>query len=68
MKRWIRHRMAHRVYVHTTDDRTIEGVIVSEWRDGLSLGDARYHESSGAVSMAGEVFIPREKVLFIQRP
>jgi hypothetical protein len=66
MRRWTKHRLRNRVFVHTKDDQTIEGVIVAEWADGIQLGDARFHGDK-PVPMAGETFVPHTNVAFIQR-
>ena len=55
------------MHVHTTEDATIEGVLAVSAEDGLVLRAARFHQGSDpAISMQGEVFIPRSKVSFIQ--
>lgn len=54
------------MHVHTTDDQTIEGTLVADGTDGLVLTAATLHDADGPVPMAGEVFIPRGRVSFVQ--
>lgn len=65
--RWLRRRKAYRVLVHTTEDQSIEGVMVYAAADGLVLRHARYHPADSApISLHGETWIPREKIAFVQ--
>lgn len=69
MKRrsWLRHQLAHSVLVHTTSDQSIAGVLEEVARDGVILRAARFLDSSDAqVPLAGETFIPREKIALVQ--
>jgi hypothetical protein len=67
-RRWVKKCTLARVFVHTTAEDTIEGVLTGEYADGISLRDARYHKDDGGVSLKGEVFIPRSQVRFVQVP
>lgn len=64
--RWLKSKMLRQVYVHTTDDQTVFGVLEADAPDGLVLRAAILLGESSRVPMAGEVFIPRGKVSFIQ--
>lgn len=69
MRSWVKKRLACFVVVHTTDDRTIEGVLETDARDGLVLAGASYVETGGnKIALDGQVFVPAEKVSFVQRP
>lgn len=63
---WLRQRTLARILVHTTDDKTIEGVLDTVARDGVVLIAGRYLEGDAKVELAGETFIPREKIAFVQ--
>ena len=51
--------------VHTKDDQTLEGLLVLASVDGLVLWSATLVDKQ-PVSLAGEVFVPRENVRFVQ--
>lgn len=61
---WLAGRLHRRVIVHTADERSIEGLLVGEWPDGLVLRAATYLETGA--ELAGEVWVPRRQVLFAQ--
>lgn len=63
---WLRHKLAEQVTVHTTTDQTIIGYLEETSRDGLILRAARFMDAEVAVPLAGEVFVPREKIAFVQ--
>lgn len=64
---WLRRQLAHSVLVHTTTDQSIAGVLEEVARDGLILRAARFLDSSDAeIPLAGETFIPREKIALVQ--
>lgn len=68
IRTWFRRRRAFSVLVHTTGDETFQGVLVGEFRDGVALRHAKYHSGEGDVPLAGEVFIPRSRIAFVQVP
>ncbi len=63
---WLRTRLRRNVYVHTTQSTTIRGVLQTVGGDGVVLSAAVFLESADPVPMAGDVFIPKANVAFIQ--
>jgi hypothetical protein len=67
VKGWLRRQLATSVVVHTTTDQSIAGVLEGTARDGIILRAARFLDSGDAqVPLAGETFIPRERIQFVQ--
>lgn len=64
---WLERKVRQRVIVHTVDERSYEGLLDVTATDGLVLIGARMLSEGGA-TVAGEMFIPRSQVLFVQRP
>lgn len=54
------------VIVHTTDDKSIRGVLVAQHSDRLTLREALYLHSSGDQPVGGLVHVPRRSVSWIQ--
>lgn len=67
MRSWIRAAVADTVVVHTTDNRSIRGVLTDVTKSELILKRAQYLAPGGSNTLAGEVGIFRDKVAFIQR-
>lgn len=65
-KGWLDKVSGERVLVHTVDNQTIEGALISVLRDGLVLRAPRLIADE-AVNVAGDVFVPRPKVALVQR-
>ena len=65
---WLRAATLRRVIVHTTEDRSFEGLIGLVSPDGLVLRAAKLLEGGRSTSLGGEIFIPRSQVLFVQGP
>lgn len=63
---WLDAVTRRRLLVQTTDGQTIDGPLVRVDADGIVVGPAR-HADSGQ-SLAGEVWIPRAKVAWVQNP
>jgi hypothetical protein len=65
---WFAAAIRKRVIVHQLNDRSIEGSLWERTADGILLRSAKYLGESGQadIPMAGEVFIPRENVAFVQ--
>jgi hypothetical protein len=61
---WLARSTRHRVLVHTVDGQTIDGQLARVDRDGLVLSPAEWE----SVDVGGEVFVPRERVGWCQRP
>lgn len=63
---WLRRRKGRRVIVHCLppSDQSIEGLLTLVARDGLVLQGARFLEANAPA--AGEVFVPRDRVAFVQ--
>lgn len=66
-KRWAPSLEKRKVIVHTADG-SIDGVLMVIARDGLVLRSATYLDDDTKPELAGELFVPREKVSFIQVP
>lgn len=65
-RRWAPKLEKRKVIVHTTDG-SIDGVLMVTARDGLVLSAATYLDDERP-QLAGEMFIPRAQVAFIQVP
>lgn len=63
---WLRRQLADEVVVHTTEDMSIAGWLEEVASDGIILRAARYVEGDGDIALAGELFIPRSKICFVQ--
>lgn len=67
MKRsWLTRKLASSVTVHLTTGDSIAGYLEEVGRDGVILRAPRFLDAEQHVPMAGELFVPREKVLFVQ--
>lgn len=64
---WIARRMGRRAIVHLSDERSIEGTLMVSARDGIVLAGATYLEGAGT-NLGGEIYVPRERLLFVQLP
>jgi hypothetical protein len=66
---WLHALMATQVIVHTTDDRSIEGLLVMESTKGIILRNAKLlDEGRAPVPMAGETWLPKESIFIVQVP
>lgn len=65
MRRWLKTKLRNRAVVYTTDDHTLDGWLSDEGTDGIVLTDT-YVRSDNDVHLPGDVFIPRDKVRFLQ--
>lgn len=63
---WLHQRKGRKVIIHTTEDQSIEGLILHVTRDGVVLVGARMLGTSDNVPMGGEVFIEKPKVYLVQ--
>ncbi|GAA2141532.1 hypothetical protein GCM10009760_25800 [Kitasatospora kazusensis] len=67
MSRWLRRQLASEVVVHTIEEQSIRGWLEEEAPDGLILRAARFLDAGeNPVPLAGETFIPRGRVAFVQ--
>lgn len=64
---WLERKIRHRIIVHTIDERSYEGLLELTAEDGVILVGTRML-TEGGMQVAGEVFIPRSQVLFVQLP
>lgn len=62
---WLEALTLHRVIAHTTDDQSIEGLLDHVGDDGITLRAAKLL-GPHPMEMAGETWIPRSKVRFVQ--
>ena len=64
---WWERSIKRLVMVHSTDDRTIQGYVKEVAPDGVLLASAEYLPDQGPrVPLGGDVFIPRERVNWVQ--
>lgn len=64
---WLARSIRRRVIVHTTDDRSVEGVLVAHDRAGVALASAAYLDAGPApLALAGDLWLPRDRVRFVQ--
>lgn len=63
---YLKRKRLVRVLVHTRDKATIEGLLDEVARDGLVLRNAKYLETDPETALHGEVFIPHDRVGFVQ--
>ena len=71
MRRWVKKHQLQRVLVHTVGNETIDGLLLGEEPGAIILVQSSFVDSSdsaGPVPMAGEVYVPRGRVAFIQKP
>lgn len=54
------------VRLHTTADKTFEGLLVASTRDHFALVGAKVEKGGALVDVVGNVYVPRERVLFMQ--
>lgn len=68
--RWVREHYLRRVLVHTNDGSTFDGLLQASERAAVILVNASYlsAETEQPVPLAGETYIPRERIAFMQRP
>lgn len=66
---WVDEVTFDRVLVFTRDDDTVAGVITDVFCDGIQLEDAQLlRANENPVPFAGQVFISRSNIRFVQRP
>jgi hypothetical protein len=64
---WLQSVTLRRLHVHMLNEQTIEGTLATNAEDGLVLKAAVLHQAQQpSIPMAGDVFIPRERIAFIQ--
>ncbi len=63
---WLDSKHLHRLIVHTTDDKSVEGCVLRVARDGVVLIQSKFLDGDGQVPLAGEFFIPRDRIAFVQ--
>jgi hypothetical protein len=64
-KGWLEKATRRRLVVHTTDDQSIAGLLDTVGPDGILLRSAKLLGSQG-VELAGEVWVDRIKIRFVQ--
>lgn len=66
-ERWLTQHLARRVIVHTTEGQSLEGLLTTNASDGLVMTAAIFLDSStDPVQLAGTIWVPREKLAFLQ--
>lgn len=67
MRRYLRRLVRGRVIVHTTDNRSLRGVLAAEYRDCIVLEAPEYLGEAGEPNeLAGRAVILREKLSWLQ--
>lgn len=68
--RWTREHYLKRVLIHTVEGDTFDGLLQSSERAAVILVDAKYHGSGQEqpVALAGQTYVPRERIAFMQKP
>lgn len=68
--RWVREHYLKRVLIHTKEGDTFDGLLQSSEREAVILVNAQYHGAGAeqAVPLAGETYVPRAQIAFMQRP
>lgn len=65
MRGWLRRKMAEHVVIHTTDEQSIAGYLEEVAADGVILRSA-VHLGETKIDIAGEVWIPRSRIAWVQ--
>lgn len=65
-RRWIDQVTHQRVLVHTTDDSSFDGVLVTVDVDAVVLADAKSLDGPEPVGLAGQQWITRDRIKFVQ--
>lgn len=65
MRRWLKDKVRNRAVVYTLDDQVLEGVLSVVADEGVVLNNTVIHDSSD-VPLAGDLFVPRENIRFVQ--
>lgn len=65
---WLRAVTFDIVIVHTTDERSIQGLLAAVTDHELVLEHAKYLTGANSADLAGRVMVPRARVAFVQRP
>jgi hypothetical protein len=63
---WLHEAARHRLLVHTRDGQTLDGQLARVDADGLVLDPVTL--ADGDHRLAGSVWVPRERVAFVQHP
>lgn len=64
---WLERKRGVHLRFNLVDESTIAGVVLEVGPDGVLLGAAEYLGDQ-SVPLGGEVFLPKERVAFIQVP
>lgn len=68
-KTWLASATRRRIIVHTKTDQTFDGILETEYVDGVLLRSVSLVESSSkSTPLPGEVRIHRDNVAFVQSP
>jgi hypothetical protein len=66
---WWATAQRRQVLLHTTDDKTLRGLVQLVTDEGVLVAAPEWLDDSGvALPLAGEAFIPHERVRFVQLP
>ncbi len=65
MRRWLKDKVRNRAVVYTLDDQVLEGVLMVAASEGLVLNNTTIRGGTD-VPLAGDIFVPRENVRFVQ--
>lgn len=64
-RKWLGRQQTRRVIVHTTEDTSIEGTLLSTTVDGVVLRAAKLLDAQDT-PLGGEVFVPARQMHFVQ--
>lgn len=64
-RKWLSRQYSRRVIVHTTQDTSIEGTLLSTTVDGVVLRAAKLLDAE-PTELGGDVFVPVAQMHFIQ--
>ena len=65
-RRGVNRYLRQSIVVHTTDARTIKGVLIGEYADSLEIAHAEYVHGSDEALLAGKILLPRTRIAFVQ--
>jgi hypothetical protein len=64
---WLEKVLTRRILVHRVTGASIEGCLVAQYDDGITLRAAKLlHDAGGETPLLGETWIPRTQVAFAQ--
>lgn len=62
---WLERQVHRKILVHTIRDKSFEGILREECRDGVLLWNATLH-AKPPIPLSGDTFVPRQEIAFVQ--